>query len=242
LNRCDHIVMGSGAQQAAWTERFGIDKTRCSVIYNGVDTAHFDPAPFAGQKHDLREAHGIPADAVVTVAVGRLRPEKAQIDLVHALALLGRENSARLHAVLVGDGPERGRIEAAASAADIHDRIHLIGAVDDVRPYLAMADLYVLPSLTETFSNAALEAGAMDLPVVMGNVGGAMEMFPPERGGILFEAGDSEALAAALLEGIEQCRPDTRPAAGLRREVLSRFSIETMDSAWQACIFDGRIP
>ena len=90
--------------------------------------------------------------------------------------------------MLVGDGPEREAIVEYAKRLGILDRLHMVGASDDVRPYLKASDVFRvnidLPS--KTFSNAALEATAMGLPVVTSDVGGAREMFPAGSSGTIY--------------------------------------------------------
>jgi glycosyltransferase involved in cell wall biosynthesis len=234
LRRVDRVVYGCRQQEAHWGHAHGLEPARAAVIYNGVDCEHFDPRRDAPGVADCRRRHGIHDDAPVIVCVGQLRPEKAQRLLVEALARLQQRHGLAPHLLLVGDGPERESIERLASGLGLAQRVHLAGALADVRPCLRAADVFALSSLSETFSNAALEAGAMSLPVVMSDTGGAAEMFPDEQsGGVVYATGDIDALAAslaALLRDPPRCR---RMGEQARRTVCGRFSREQMVADWR---------
>jgi len=198
LRRANHLVFGCALQQEQWIERYRLPATRSRVIYNGVDRAHFNPEAVAQTREQLRRRYGLPLDAFVVVTVGVLRPEKQQTDLVRAVGVLA-SSGLPVHALLVGDGGERGAIERCIADLGVRDRVHLAGAADDVRPFLKIADAFVLTSTAvETFSNAALEAMAMGLPVVLSRIGGAAEMVEAGQNGLLYSPGDVTQLAGHI--------------------------------------------
>jgi glycosyltransferase involved in cell wall biosynthesis len=157
------------------------------VIPDFVDCQHFAP-----------ETVGAEAAAPAIASVGRLSPEKGQATLLRAMpALLGVSPDARV--LLCGEGPEQDALRKLASELGISDRVEFLGFVPDVRPVLAAANVFVMPSLTEGLGVAALEAMAMAKPVVASAVGGLPESIADGESGLLVPAGDPEALSAAVL-------------------------------------------
>jgi len=132
------------------------------------------------------------------VSVARLRPEKGHATLLAAFAIvLQHEPTARL--VLVGDGPLRAQLEGFVREHAMAANVEFAGAVAEIWPYLAAADVFALASKAEAFGIAVVEAMAAGLPVMAPAVGGIPELVTPGVTGELFPAGDAEALAARLL-------------------------------------------
>jgi glycosyltransferase involved in cell wall biosynthesis len=136
------------------------------------------------------------------VYAGRLSPEKGVIHLLQALALLRRDGAQPLPLVrVVGDGPERPRLEAAASALGCEDLVEFVGQLDrnDLSAELGKADFYVHPSLTESYGKSLVDAMAHGLPVLSTAVGAAPVLAGSngERGWLVSRA-SAGALAGAL--------------------------------------------
>src|SRR5665213_535351 len=100
--------------------------------------------------------------------------------------------------VIMGDGEERGRLEKLAAQLKIAERVHFCGYVENGPSYLPALDLFLLPSLSESFGYVVLEAGLAGLPVIASKVGGVPEIIKDGEDGVLVAPGDSQALAAAL--------------------------------------------
>jgi len=233
LRRCGHIVFGSRRQQERWVARYKLVSTRSSVIYNGVDSRYFSPDSVRESRAEVRARTGIPQDEPVIVCVGQLRPEKAHVRLVSAVAELNEAEERSVHLLIVGDGAERDKIDKKIHETGTGQFVHMVGSTDDVRPYLKAADLFALTSIAvETFSNAALEAAAMGLPVVMSNVGGASEMFPDSENCLLYEKDDQPALVEALRSQLERIQTGASTGNSLRDIVKARYSLESMDADW----------
>src|SRR5690606_9478499 len=137
-------------------------------------------------------------------SVGRLAPEKNQMPLIDAVADL-RAKGADVHLMLVGDGPLRSALQRRVEQRGISGAVTFTGALSDVRAALKTFDVFVLPSLSETFSNAALEAMAMQVPVILTRTGGAAEMIEPGREGYIVDVAD---LPRQLPELLNQLRLD----------------------------------
>ena len=159
----------------------GVPARKISVIPNGLDIDAYAP----------RE----PITAVRRVAtVANLRHEKGHDVLLDAAAIvLRRFPDARFD--IVGAGPERAALEARAEALSIGRAVSFLGHCEDIPARLAAADLFVLPSRSEAFPNAVLEAMAIGLPVIASAIGGLLEVIDDQRNGILVRPGDPQALA-----------------------------------------------
>ena len=198
LRRFDALVYVSARQQAYWHGR-GLRAARDLVIHNGVDTVFFRDRYGVEDKQALRARFGFgPADFVVGICAA-LRPEKAHGDLVRALDRLRRGGQIRAKGLLIGDGPERGRVEQLIARLGLGADVAVSGFQSDVRPLVACCDVMALPShAVETFSIAALEAMALGKPLVLSRIGGAEEQVTDGVNGLLFEPGDIDALARHL--------------------------------------------
>jgi glycosyltransferase involved in cell wall biosynthesis len=129
------------------------------------------------------------------IAVGRLRPPKDFETLLNALALLPAD---AFEARIVGDGPQRGQLEAQLARLGLEDRVRLEGERRDVPALLADADAFVLSSRSEGLPVSVLEAMAAGLPVVASAVGGVGELVVDGETALLVRPADADALAGAL--------------------------------------------
>ncbi|MFF0157604.1 glycosyltransferase [Streptomyces sp. NPDC005263] len=200
-------------------ERAGISG-RWSVIPNGVDLRRFCPAQVGAARAGLSPLHGVDPGAPLVVCVGRLCRQKGQDVLLAAWdTVAGGAPGARL--VLVGDGPDRERLQASAPAS-----VLFAGAVTDAVPWYQAADLVVLPSRWEGMALAPLEAMACGRPVVVSDVDGARESLPPELAArCLVPPENPAALARAVTDLLLD--PRLRESLGRqgRRYVLSSHDV-----------------
>jgi glycosyltransferase involved in cell wall biosynthesis len=130
------------------------------------------------------------------ISVGRLAPPKDWSTLLAALAALDPDAFAEV--VIVGEGRERGRLEAELAARSLDRRARLLGERDDVPELLSGADVFVLASRSEGLPLSVIEAMAAGLPVVASDVGGLRELVRDGETGVLVPPGDPAALADAL--------------------------------------------
>ena len=158
------------------------------VIHNGIDLTHFCPAS------DTERPDALPPGPVIGT-VGSLTPEKSTIDLLRAAAKVAPQIDD-VQICIVGDGALRQDLEQQAQILKIADRTLFTGAVDDVRPWLAAFDVFVLPSRSEGLPGALIEAMAMGCPVVATDVGGVAEVVG--EAGMLAEAGDVDGIAVHI--------------------------------------------
>lgn len=236
LRLCDQLVFGCQAQQKLWTRKYKLPVQGSTSIYNGVDSEFFSPEIDFKGTDDFRAKFGIPKDAIVIGSVGRFAPEKNQELLIKALGNLNA-SGRDAYLILIGDGEQRGALEAAAVSNELVDKIVLPGVLKDVRPAISAMDIFVLPSrAVETFSNAALEAMSMARPVVLSNIGGAAEMVEHNQSGYLFDSGNIDMLTDFLTKLYDSKPERDRVASAARQRVKERFHFTAMLDSYKALI------
>ena len=193
---------------------------------------------WSGEPAPRRSANG---RAPTVVCVAALRPEKGHDTLLAAFAtVLDAMPEARL--VLVGDGPERGALEATIAAFGMTASVDLRGRVAEIWPHLADADVFVLASPAEALGIAIMEAMAAGLPVVATDVGGIPELVTPGVTGELFDVRDHRALADRLIALLRS--PERRTdmsAAALEKAATMRMerSVEQYFELYDRLLADG---
>jgi len=220
------IAVGRGVADDL-VERFGVPPGRIVVCPNPVDgerlraLARRPPAAWPA----------LPEGASVVLGVGRLVRLKGFDVLVRALGRLPEHLD--VHLVLVGDGEEGPRLDALAARLRVGERVHRLGSLDNPWAAMARADLVAVPSRTEALPNVIGEAQALGVPVVGADCSpGMREAMEDGSAGILVPPEDPDALADALVRGLEDAALRARlVAAGRRRvavlgpdAVLSRYS------------------
>jgi len=205
-------------------ERSRVPARRVVVIPNGVDLARFDPA--AGDGDRVRRELGLGPGPVVGI-VGRMTPQKSHADFLAAFARV-RGRTPALRALVVGDGPLRGAIEAEVRARALDQACVLAGVREDIPDCLAAMTLVALSSHSEGFPFAVLEALAMARPLVATAVNGVTEVVEDGVNGLLAPPRRPDRLAEALAALLgDPVRATALGAAG-RKTVESRFGLALM--------------
>jgi N-acetyl-alpha-D-glucosaminyl L-malate synthase BshA len=199
LARATHEILGVPAAVA-------ID-----VIPNFVDVDRFTPAP--------RPAPHAP----VIAHVSNFRPLKRLDDVVEVFARVRAARPARLR--LIGDGPDRPRIQAAIAARGLAADVELLGERTDLPALLPGADVFLLPSEVESFGLAALEALSCGVPVVASAVGGLPEVIADGEVGFLRPVGDVAAMAEAVERLLDDEALRRRMGRAARRLAETRFAL-----------------
>lgn len=197
------------------------------VIHNGVDVQRFDPKALPQGAAEARRAYGLEAGDRVVGICAALRPEKAHLHLLDAVAMQHRQGHP-WKLLIIGDGAMRGEIEARVRELGLEAHVKLPGALADVRPAVLGCDVMALPSVAvETFSISALESMALGKPMIMSDTGGAREQVVDGRNGYVFQPGDIVGLARCL----GACWPADETARMGREAVQlvrSQFSLSAM--------------
>ncbi|MBZ5643277.1 MAG: glycosyltransferase [Acidobacteriia bacterium] len=196
------------------------------------------------QKTDLRRELRLDHGARVLLCVGRLSREKGHADLIRALpTICERAGRPPLRLVLVGEGPERARIERLCRRLQLTEIVTLAGHREDVNPYYTIADVFVLPSRSEGCSNALLEAMAAGVPVVATDAGGISEIVTHGATALLTRNNCAEELAAGAARMLEDGELRRRLVSSAR-EIISQKTPEAyfrgIASVFQEACNDAR--
>jgi glycosyltransferase involved in cell wall biosynthesis len=206
-----------------------IPRGKVRIILNGIRTDAFDGrAEVSAVRRELE----IPPEAPVIGTVGRLAEIKRQGLLLRACARL-QGSFPELRVLLVGDGPERERLEKEATRLGIEDRVHFAGYQPNPERFLQAMNLFVLTSRSEGLPVSLLEAWATGLPVVSSAVGGIPKLVADGKTGLLFPSGDLEA----LVNSIQTVLANSELAANLghagRAAVVEHYSLERMAAQYE---------
>ena len=174
-----------------------------------------------------------PSEALRIGFVGRLARVKNLPLLLRACAHLGGNWQLKL----VGDGPERDYLEQLASELGIQKRVHFLGARNaaGVQRQLQQMDIFVLPSLAEGMSNAALEAAAAGLPLLLGPVGGADQLVAEGKNGFFISVTDESDLARRL-EYFQFNTKIIQKMGARSRQTAKEFSWERAAKHYERCL------
>jgi colanic acid/amylovoran biosynthesis glycosyltransferase len=196
-------------------EQFGLDPAKAKVIHPGIDPEFFSPAV-------ARES----APVVRLVAVGSLVWVKGATYALQAVRRLV-DRGVPVQLSLIGDGPGRQRLLYTIDDLSLQDHVKLLGALPPiaVRDRLRQSDVFILPSLSEGFCNAAVEAMACGLPVVMTNCGGVREGVADGVEGFVVPVREPEAMASAIERLVKDPALRARMGEAGRARALGQFTL-----------------
>jgi len=201
IESADAVTVVSQFLQEETVRQFDVHR-ELNIIYNFIDP----------ERHELEPCPCIPQcsknSQKTIMHISNFRPVKRIRDVIAVFAKICETVDSRL--ILVGDGPDAIVAREMGQELGIEDRIKFVGIVDRVAPLLARADLFLLPSSTESFGLVALEAMASGVPVIASDVGGIPEVVQHGQTGFLAPVGDVDAMAAYAVELLtneeEHCR------------------------------------
>ncbi|MEP6647399.1 MAG: N-acetyl-alpha-D-glucosaminyl L-malate synthase BshA [Saprospiraceae bacterium] len=191
INQSDGVTAVSRHLRQQTCEQLKIHKD-IEVIYNFIDFSRFSRS----NKEHFRMAIA-PAGEKILVHISNFRKVKRIEDVILTFNIVLQQMPAKL--LLVGDGPERPKMERMCRDMGIFDQVRFLGKQDAVEEILAVADLFVLPSANESFGLSALEAMACEVPIISSNAGGLPEVNIHGVTGFLSEIGDVKSMAENAL-------------------------------------------
>lgn len=193
------------------------------LMHNSVDVARF--AAYTKSRDQARTRFGLPTDATVIGAVGRLSPEKG-FDILLRAAKLVTEARPDAQFVIAGEGRERPRLEALAAELGIANSVRFLGAINQIEDFYGSLDLFVSSSWFEGLPTVVLEAALAGVPIVSTRNSGALEALNEgDPVGLLTPLGDAPALAQGILSLLDDPQRAQMLAVAARRSVAERFSI-----------------
>lgn len=219
LAKSDAITAVSEYLKGETVDRFHIPARAVEVIPNFVD-----PRVYDRDKYPCRRSAFLQTGEKLLIHVSNFRPVKRVRDVIRIFDRIQREVPSRL--LLVGDGPERADAAAEADQLGLQDRVIFLGKQDTVAELLTCADLFLLPSSSESFGLAALEAMASGTPVVATDVGGLPEVIEDGVSGFLAPVGEVEVMAEKAIELLRDPARWLQMSAAARAVATERFSAD----------------
>jgi len=221
----DRIVTNSNGVKHFYSEK-GLPEEKFTIIPNGI-ALPAEPVESALTREALLAQLDLPEDAKLIVAVGRLWPQKRIKDLIWAADLLQciREDT---HLLVIGEGPQRWRLEKFAEQAEVSSRVHFLGHREDVPQILPHCLCLWLASGYEGQSNAIMEGMSHGLPVVATDIWGNRDLVIPEQTGYLVGVGDRAGFAKWTNQMLERPEHAAELGAAGKERIASEFTIEKM--------------
>jgi glycosyltransferase involved in cell wall biosynthesis len=231
--RDDLLIAECDASRHFLIKKLRYAPSKVITIRNGVDLAGWPASKIERQKKRMELRLG--ASDLLVGSIGRLDRQKGFPILIAAMARL---KETPLRCVILGDGPERARLEALIRSYHLERSVWLLGEKGEIPSWLSAFDLYCLPSLWEGLPNALLEAMALGLPVVASGVDGVPEAVVSGRNGLLVPPGNAEALAGALKSLAND--PEKRAAIGAdaKAVVSTKFTLRRMIGEYERAYED----
>ncbi len=196
IEKSDAVTAVSAYLRDETYRAFGCGQCDLRVIPNFISTTDYHPPTDDTDRKKLA-----PAGHRVLVHVSNFRPVKRVGDVVQVFATVRKKIPATL--VLVGDGPDRDAAEQQVDSLGLRKDVRFLGKVENVGDVLRGADLFLLPSATESFGLAALEAMACAVPVIASAAGGIPEVLEDGKTGFLAPPGDVATMADRALRVLE---------------------------------------
>jgi UDP-glucose:(heptosyl)LPS alpha-1,3-glucosyltransferase len=218
--RLKAVICNSRMVKDEIVRHFGTQSEKLRVIYNAVDGEKFNPALRDEHRDATRDAVGCPRQAPLFLFVGSGFERKGLYAFLKALSALPSD----CRGVVVGSDKKLAVYREVATGLGLGGRLHFTGGVNDVRPYYAAADVFVLPTLYDPLPNAALEAMACGLPAVVSTKCGAAELIENGRQGYVRDALDVSGIA----DGMQGCLANLAPMGEAARAAVLPHTPERM--------------
>jgi N-acetyl-alpha-D-glucosaminyl L-malate synthase BshA len=201
------------------------------VIYNFIDADYYRRTPDEALRRSLA-----PNGERIILHISTFRPIKRITDCIEVVARIRELGGPRLKLIMCGDGPERADAQTLAERLGVADCVNFVGKKpqSDILDYLSVADLFLLPSQSESFGLSALEAMACEVPVVATRVGGVPEVVEEGGCGYLFEIGDVNGMAEAAIRVLSDDRERERLGRRGREIAVSSFTTEKIIPQYEA--------
>ncbi|MBF9236726.1 N-acetyl-alpha-D-glucosaminyl L-malate synthase BshA [Hymenobacter sp. BT683] len=225
INQSDGVTSVSADLRRETYEYFAVEKD-ITVIPNFIDLYRFKKQ----EKAHFRAAIA-PEGEKLLIHTSNFRTVKRVEDVLRIFVGVRKQIPAKL--LLVGDGPDRSRMEKLARDLDVHRDLRFLGKLEAVEEVLSVGDLFLMPSENESFGLAALEAMACEVPVVSTNAGGIPELNVHGVTGMISEIGDVEDMVKnALFVLDDENLPRFKAAARARAE---EFAVEKIVPLYEEC-------
>ena len=226
IERSDTLTAVSEYLKKETFHAFGCTSCNVQVIHNFIDPNVYDRS-----RHDsaLKRQFG---KQPILMHISNFRSVKRVRDVVKIFARVRSEIPSVL--IMVGDGPDRPGAEEEARALGVEEHVQFLGKIDLVAPLLAAADLFLIPTDSESFGLSALEALASGVPVIGANAGGLPEVVRNGETGFLCEVGDVDGMSAAAIGLLEDKAKWQKMSERGAADARARFSLDAIVSQYEA--------
>ena len=223
-NRADAVTVIHAGMRRYFEQDLDVDGAHIELIHNSVDTSKFHPGP---DTSGLRQSLGLEPDCLLSGWVGRFHEAKDVGTLLRAFSILQRQADRPVALAMAGDGEERAFAETLADQLGIADRVHFLGARDDIASLMRAFDLFVSSSHKEGVPLVLLEAMASGLPCVVTDVGGVADIVTPGCGAVV-PPKKPDLLARAWLELVEDDALRAEKGRAALREAREKYRFDGM--------------
>jgi glycosyltransferase involved in cell wall biosynthesis len=223
------VLVGNSDSVAEFYAGRGIAKEKLRTVFNGVEPISLDRASGGALKDKL----GWPQECWVVGFVGRLAAQKRVDDLIWAVETL-RQIRPQVRLLIVGDGPERGRLEKFAAAVDCQNHCAFVGHQARSSDWMTLCDAICLPSSFEGMSNTLMEAMSAGVPVLASDIPPNRELIAHQQSGLLFQVADRAALIEGLRLLVDQPDVGLRLAEGASQAMRNKFDVAQMVAGYRA--------
>jgi len=228
-NRTDTIIAVSNFIKQNVLDTCPVNESKVDVVPDAIDLTRFNPALYDGKK--IRNELGINESTIVVGMVGRMSPGKGHETLfATARMLMGTDYETKIRFLVIGGasfGEDKYEMNLMETVKKDHSEKMIIfkGFQNDVAHFLSAMDIFAFPSNEESFGGAALEAMAMNLPVVASDAGGVPDIVINNETGILIPRNDPKALSDALIKLVENTELRTKFGLNGRKRVEQHFEM-----------------
>lgn len=218
IEESDGVTAVSKFLQATTLTNYNIEKD-IEVIHNFIDTSIFKDT-----KNDVMRKKIAPNGERILIHTSNFRVVKRVSDTIRILELVNKEVPTKL--MLIGDGPDRSECERLSRELNLQDDVIFLGKQDGLEEILTCGDIFLMPSQSESFGLAALEAMSCGLPVVSSSVGGLPELNMHNQTGFIAEFGDVKRMAKYTLSLLQNDKKYNIFASNARKRAVENFDIK----------------
>jgi len=226
IEKSDGVTAVSRFLKEKTLTNFGIDKD-ITVIPNFVDTEKYKRIPC----EDICGKFA-PKGEKILVHISNFRTVKRVQDVIRIFSQVQQKVPSKL--ILAGDGPDRSSCEMLVRELDLQKQVKFLGKQLELVPILSAADLFLMPSQSESFGLSALEAMACEVPVVSSSVGGLPELQVHGETGYIAEIGDIDRMARYAIELLTNEAKHTMFAKAARRRAVESFDVHKIVNQYEA--------
>ncbi len=228
IEQSDAVTSVSRFLREKTLSQFNIKNKEIEVIYNFIDTDLYSRVETCASRRHLAAP-----DEKILLHISNFRPVKRVADTVHILhEVLQAGIKAKL--VLVGDGPDRSETEKLSRELGIGEHVKFLGKQTALTQILSAADVFLLPSQSESFGLAALEAMSCSVPVVATSAGGIPEVVLHGENGYVADIGDTKSMGKYVVDLLPSPKKHQRFADNARRHAEEHFKTEMIVPQYEA--------